>query len=84
MVGMKPKEKEEVIPTIEKSKLFGTVSTITKEAKQDEEHVKQGATTIQDKQTMESKKTSLEIGDLVAKLKQIDMKLDAARQTVKS
>ena len=33
MVGMKPKEKEEVIPTTEKGKTFGTVSAITTEAK---------------------------------------------------
>ena len=32
MVGMKPREKEEVILTTEKSKTFGTVSAITAEA----------------------------------------------------
>ena len=32
---MKPREKEEVVPTTEKSKTFGTVSAITTEAKQD-------------------------------------------------
>ena len=44
MVGMKPREKEEVIPTTEKSKTFGTVSAITTDAKQDEEQVTHGAT----------------------------------------
>ena len=39
MVGMKPKKKEEVIPTTEKGKTFGIVSAITSEAKQDEEQV---------------------------------------------
>ena len=39
MVGMKPKKKEEVIPTTEKGETFGIVSAITSEAKQDEEQV---------------------------------------------
>ena len=62
MVGMKPKEKEKVIRAIEKRKLFGTVSAITTEDKQDEEQVTQKATTNQDKQTRESKAASLELG----------------------
>ena len=37
MVGMKPREKEEVVQTTEKSKTIGTVSAITTEAKQDDE-----------------------------------------------
>ena len=44
MVGMKPRDKEEVKPTAEKSKTFGTVSTITTEAIQDDDQVKHGAT----------------------------------------
>ena len=32
MVGLKPKEKEEVVPTNDKSKTFGTVSAITTES----------------------------------------------------
>ena len=76
MVGMKLKEKEEVIPATEKSQTFGTVSAKTTEAKQDEEQVTQEATANQDKQTMESKTTSLELGDLMAKLKQIDKKFE--------
>ena len=44
MVRMKPREKEEVVQTTEKSKTFGTVSAITTEAKQDDEQVKSGAT----------------------------------------
>ena len=43
MVGMKPKEKEEVMPTTEKDKMFGTFSAITTEARQDEEQVTHGA-----------------------------------------
>ena len=44
MVGMKPREKEEVVPTTEKSKTLGTVSVITTEAKQDDEQIKRWAT----------------------------------------
>ena len=69
MVGMKPNEKEEVMPTTEKGKKFGTVSAITTEAKQDEEQVTHGATANQEKTT------SLELGDLMAKLDQIDKKM---------
>ena len=69
MVGMKPKEKEEVIPTTEEGKTFRTVSTITIEAKQDEEQITHGATVNQEKTT------SLEQGDLMAKLEQIDKTL---------
>ena len=70
MVGMKPKEKEEVIPTTKKGKSFGTVSAITTEARQDEEQVTHGASANQEKKTI-----SLELGDLMAKLEQIDKKL---------
>ena len=69
MVGMKPREKEEVIPTTEKGKIFETVSAITTEAKQDEEQVTHGATANQEKTI------SLELSDLMAKLEQIDKKL---------
>ena len=50
IVGLKTREKEEVIPTTEKSKTLGTVSAITTEAKQDEEQVTYGATANQKKQ----------------------------------
>ena len=69
MVGMKPREKEERVPTTEKSKTFGTVSAITTEAKQDDEHIKCGA------KTNHEKTTSLELGDLMAKLQQVGNKL---------
>ena len=74
MVGMKPK-KGEVIAATEKSKTFGTVSAITTETKQDKEQVTQEATANLDKRTMESKMPSLELGDLMAKLEQIEKKL---------
>ena len=69
MVGMKPKEKEDVTPTTEKFKTFGTISATTTEANQDEEQVTHGATAYQEKTI------SLELGDLMAKLEQIDKKL---------
>ena len=72
MVGMITKEKEEVITMPVKSKTFGTVSAITTEFKQDKEQVTQEATANQEKQTMESKVPSLELGDFMAKLEQID------------
>ena len=69
MVGMKPKEKEEVMPTTEKCKTFGTLSAIRTEAKEDEEQVTHGATADQQKTIL------LELGDLMAKLEQVDKKL---------
>ena len=80
MVGMKPKEKEEVIPASEKGKTFGRVSSIITEANQDEEQVTQAATANRDKQTMETKTTSLEMGDLKAKWEQIDKKLKRSEE----
>ena len=44
MVGMKPKDKEEVVPTIEKGKTFGTVSAITTEANQNDEQIEHAET----------------------------------------
>ena len=49
MVGKKPREKEEVVPTTEKSKTFGTISVITTEAKQDDEQIKRWATANHEK-----------------------------------
>ena len=44
LVGMKPREKEEVVPTTGKGKTFGTVSAITTEANQNDEQIERGAT----------------------------------------
>ena len=49
MVGMKPSEKEEVVPMTEKSKTLRTVTAIKTEAKQDEEQVKRGVTANHEK-----------------------------------
>ena len=44
MVGMKSRDIVEEEPKAEKGKTFGTVSTITTEANQDDDQVKHGAT----------------------------------------
>ena len=78
MVGMKPREKEEVAPTTEKGKTFETVSAITTEANQDDDQFELVATanheaTVNNGATANQEKTtSLELGDSMAKLEQID------------
>ena len=74
MVGMKSRDIVTGEPKAEKGKKFGTVSTITTEANQDDDQVKQGAANNMAKADHEST-TSLEPGDLMAKLDQIDKKL---------
>ena len=75
MVGMKSRD---IVEEEQKGKTFGTVSTITAEAKQDDDQVKHGATA--DHETT----TSLELGDLMAKLDQIDKKLkEEDREVIK-
>ena len=92
MVGMKPREKEEVAPTTEKGKTFGTVSAITTEANRNDDQVELGATanhgaTADHGATAHYEKTtSLELGDLMAKLDQIGKRLKCSeedRQVVK-
>ena len=80
MVGMKPRDKKEVEPTSEKGKTFETVSTITKEAIQNDEQIKHGATANHGTTANHEKTTSLELGDLMAKLDQIDKKLKCSEE----
>ena len=81
MVGMKPREKEEITPTTEKGKTFGTVSAITTEDNRDDDQVElvakanHEATVNNGATANQEKTTSLELGDLMAKLEQIDKKL---------
>ena len=81
MVGMKPREKEEIAPTTEKGKTFRTVSAITTEDNRDDDQVELVATarheaTVNNGATANQEKTTfLELGDLMAKLEQIDKKL---------
>ena len=78
MVGMKPREKEEIAPTIEKGKTFGTVSAITSQDNRDDNQVELVATasheaTVENGATANQEKTTfLELGELMAKLEQID------------
>ena len=80
MVGMKPKDKEEVVPTNENGKLFGTVSAITTEANQNNEQIEQGETADQGATAHHEKTTSLELGNLIAKIDQNDKKLTCSEE----
>ena len=66
-------------PKDEKGKTFGTVSTITTEANQDDDRVKQGAAANNMAKADHETTTPLELGNLMAKLDQIDKKLSTAR-----
>ena len=86
MVGLKPREKEEVAPMTEKGKTFRTVSAITTEANQNDDQIKLGATanheaTVNNGATANHEKTSfLELRDLMAKLEQFDKKLKCSEE----
>ena len=75
MVGIKPKEKEEVVAATEKGKTFGTVSTITTETNQEKKQVTQKTVGCQEKRTIGSRAHSGELGDLMTYLDQIYEKL---------
>ena len=74
MVGMKPIEKEEIAPTTEKGKTFGTVSAIATEDNREDDQVELVATasheaTVENETTANQEKTTfLELGDAIAKL----------------
>ena len=80
MLGMKPKEKEEITTVTEKSKTFQTVSTITTETSKDKEQATQEATASQDKRANGMKTTSVELGDLITKLNEIDKKFKCSEE----
>ena len=75
MVGMKSRDAAAEETKAEKGRTFGTVSTITTEANQDEDQVKQGTADTDGATLNHEKTTPLELGDLMAKLDQIDKKL---------
>ena len=75
MFGMKSRDLVAEEPKAEKGKTFGTVSTITTEANQDDDQVKQGAAASNRAKTDRETTTPLKLGDLMAKLDQIDKKL---------
>ena len=75
MVGMKSRDIVTEETKAEKGKTFGTVSTITTEANQDDDQVKQRAAANNTAKADHETTTSLELGDLMAKLDQIDKRL---------
>ena len=75
MVGMKSRDRVTEEPKAEKSNTFGTVSTKTTVTNQDEEQVKQGAAANSRATADHEATTSLQLGDLMAKLDQIDKRL---------
>ena len=83
MVGMKPREKEEVVAATEKSKTLGMVSTITTETNHDKKQVTQQTVGNQEKRATESRAPSVELGDLMTKLEHIDKKLKCSDEELK-
>ena len=80
MVGMKSRDIVEEEQKAEKGKTFGTVSTKTTEANQDDDQVNQGATASHGATADHETTTPLELGDLMAKLDQIDKKLKCSEE----
>ena len=80
MVGMKSRDIVEEKPKAEKGKTFGTSSLITTEANQDDDQVKHGATASHGATADHELTTPLELGDLMAKLDQIDKKLKCSEE----
>ena len=74
MVGIKTKENMTEEPKAERARTFGTVSTKTTEANPREEQNKAEAT-AEDRPTADHEEATTELGDLMAKLNQIDKKL---------
>ena len=74
MVGIKTKENMTEEPKAERARTFGTVSTKTTEANPREEQNKAEAT-AEDRPTADHEEANIELGDLMAKLNQIDRKL---------
>ena len=74
MVGIKTKENVTEEPKAERARTFGTVSTKTTEVNPREEQTKAEAT-AEERSTADHEEATLELGDLMAKLNQIDKKL---------
>ena len=64
-----------MVAATEKSKTFFTASTITTETNQDKVQVTEETVYNQEKRATESRATSVELGDMMTKLEQIDKKL---------
>ena len=74
MVGIKTKENVTEEPKADRARTFGTVSTKTTEANPREEQTRAEAT-AEERPTADHEEATLELGDLMAKLNQIDKKL---------
>ena len=74
MVGMKSRDAAAEETKAKKSKTFGTVSTRTTDTDQNEDQIRPGTAT-NNRTTTDHVTTTLELGDLMAKLDQIDKKL---------
>ena len=83
MVGMKLRDIVEEEQKAEKGKTFGTVSTRTTEANRDEDQAKHGATASDGATADHETTTPLELGDLMAKLDQIDRRLKCSEEIEK-
>ena len=75
MVGMKARDIVAEEPEAEKGKTFGTVSTKTTDTDQNEDQARPGATANNRATADHEITTSLDLGDLMAKLDQIDKRL---------
>ena len=82
MVGMKSRDVVAKEPKAEKGKTFGTISTITTEANQDDDQVEQGAAASNRAKADHETTTPLELGDLMVKLDQIDKKLKHSEEDI--
>ena len=80
MVGMKSRDIVEEEQKAEKGKTFGTVSTRTTEANRDGDQAKNGATASHGAAAELETTTPLELGDLMAKLYQIDRRLKCSEE----
>ena len=74
MFGIKTKENVTEEPKAERARTFGTVSTKTSEANPREEQAKAEAM-AEERPTADHEETTIELGDLLAKLNQIDKRL---------
>ena len=79
MVGMKSRDIVGEEQKAEKSKTFGTVSTKTTEVNRDDDQAKHGATASHGA-TADHETNPLELGDLMAKLDQIDRRLKCSEE----
>ena len=80
MVGRKSRDIVEEEQIAEKGKTFGTVSTRTAEANRDDDQAKHGATASHGSTADHETTTPLELGDLMAKLDQIDRRLKCTEE----